>query len=70
MPYTTEMKKKLDAIGGEGRVSKNPQDHPGWGDLIWSYPGKGEFLNDDSRTIWGGGSLGPDGTGFFNNGTA
>lgn len=42
-------------------------DHPGFGDLIWSYPGKGSFLNNNGRTIWGGGTLGPDGLGNINS---
>lgn len=41
-------------------------DHPSWGDLIWSYPGKGSFLNNNDRTIWGGGEIGPQGVGNLN----
>lgn len=44
----------------------NIDDHPSWGDLIWSYPGKGSFLNNDSYTIWGGGEIGQNGTGNLN----
>lgn len=61
------MKEALKAVGGEGQPAGNsPGDHPSWGDLIWSYPGNGTFLNNDTRTIWGGGSIGPDGLGFDN----
>jgi hypothetical protein len=41
-------------------------DHPGWGDLVWSYPGKGRYKNNNNRTIWGGGSIGIDGLGNIN----
>lgn len=41
-------------------------DQPSWGDLLWSYPGRGQFLNDNDRTIWGGGTIGPNGTGMLN----
>lgn len=84
--YTTEMKKAIDAIGGEGpgkifpltakcfspyetQANVNPKggtDFVGWGDLIWSYPGKGNFKNKNDRTIWGGGKIGPDGLGNIN----
>lgn len=57
------MKEAVDKIGGEGAEGT---DFPGWGDLIWSYPGKGKFQNDNDRTIWGGGKLGPDGEGNLN----
>ena len=40
-------------------------DFPGWGDLIWSYPGEGNYLNQNNATIWGGGSLGQNGTGNY-----
>ncbi|KAI1249708.1 hypothetical protein MGN70_009322 [Eutypa lata] len=63
-PYVSEAKLAHDAAGGEqtgnGKLST---DHPMWGDLIWSYPGKGEYLNDDNRTIWGGGRIGVNGSG-------
>lgn len=45
----------------------NNDDHPSWGDLIWSYPGKGSFLNNNHRTIWGGGQIGQNGTGNLNH---
>ncbi|KAK9425383.1 putative Chondroitin AC/alginate lyase [Seiridium unicorne] len=63
-PYITRMKGALQAAnGGE---TPNGDDHPGWGDLIWAYPGKGSFMNNDNQTIWGGGLLGPNGTGNMN----
>ena len=49
---------------GNGKLST---DHPMWGDLIWSYPGKGKYLNDDDRTIWGGGRIGVNGSGNHNS---
>uniref|UniRef100_A0A8H7K7Z7 Alginate lyase domain-containing protein n=1 Tax=Bionectria ochroleuca TaxID=29856 RepID=A0A8H7K7Z7_BIOOC len=61
--YTTRMKKAIDAVGGEG---SGGTDFPGWGDLIWSYHGQGRFYNDNHRTIWGGGKLGPEGVGNIN----
>ncbi|CAH0024842.1 unnamed protein product [Clonostachys rhizophaga] len=61
--YTTKMKKAIDAVGGEG---SGGTDFPGWGDLIWSYHGQGRFDNDNHRTIWGGGKLGPEGVGNIN----
>ncbi|KAL1878549.1 hypothetical protein VTK73DRAFT_7890 [Phialemonium thermophilum] len=67
-PYTIQIKHALDALGGEGHpTGSSPGDHPSWGDLIWSYPGKGDFLNDNNRTIWGGGSIGPGGLGNLNS---
>lgn len=57
------MKKAIDDAGGE---EQGGSDFPGWGDLIWSYPGKGKFQNDNDRTIWGGGQLGPAGDGNIN----
>ncbi|KAF3401401.1 hypothetical protein DPV78_005913 [Talaromyces pinophilus] len=66
-PWLTKMKKALDSIGGEGILpTSNIDDHPSWGDLIWSYPGKGSFKNNDSYTIWGGGQIGQNGTGNLN----
>ena len=66
-PWTTKMKEAVKAVGGETAPAGNSQgDHPSWGDLIWSYAGPGDYQNDDSRTIWGGGSIGPDGVGFDN----
>lgn len=47
--------------------TSSPDDHPSWGDLIWSYDKKGQFINDDGRTIWGGGVIGPNGTGMVNS---
>ena len=41
-------------------------DHPSWGKLIWSYSGRGLFDNNPRRTIWGGGSIGLNGTGNIN----
>jgi hypothetical protein len=76
------MKQAIDAMGGEGRVflssfkqdtkltmltAGSGSDHPGFGNLLWSYPGRGSFKNDDSRTIWGGGKLGPQGLGNINS---
>ena len=61
------MKEAVRAVGGETAPAGNSQgDHPSWGDLIWSYAGPGDYQNDDSRTIWGGGSVGPNGVGFDN----
>ncbi|KAJ0114022.1 hypothetical protein J7T55_007856 [Diaporthe amygdali] len=68
-PYIEQAKATSDAAGGEqhpGSASASTTDHPGWGDLIWAYPGKGSFLNNNDRTIWGGGSIGPNGTGNIN----
>lgn len=61
--YVSKMKMAIDAIGGEG---PGGTDFAGWGDLLWSYPGQGNFENDNSRTIWGGGKLGEDGNGNVN----
>jgi hypothetical protein len=44
----------------------NVDDLASWGDLIWSYPGRGNFQNNDNATIWGGGSIGPNGLGMYN----
>ncbi|KAL5316093.1 hypothetical protein ACEPPN_016970 [Leptodophora sp. 'Broadleaf-Isolate-01'] len=63
-PWTTKAKQTYDAAGGEGHVTGN--DQPSWGDLLWSYPGKGSFKNNDDRTIWGGGMIGPNGIGMLN----
>jgi hypothetical protein len=57
------MKKAIDKLGGEG---PGGTDFVGWGDLVWSYPGKGKFLNNNDRTIWGGGKIGEDGNGNIN----
>ncbi|KAK7713563.1 hypothetical protein SLS63_012085 [Diaporthe eres] len=68
-PYIAQAKAGSDAAGGEqypGSASASTTDHPGWGDLIWSYPGQGSFMNNNDRTIWGGGSIGPNGTGNIN----
>ncbi|KAI1344162.1 chondroitin AC/alginate lyase [Xylariaceae sp. FL0016] len=64
-PYTSEMKAAIDVRGGEGSSSSN--DHPSWGDLIWSYPGPGSYKNGINMTISGGGSIGPDGLGNLNS---
>ena len=48
-------------------MTSSPGDHPSWGDLIWSYPGEGQFNNDNARTIWGGGVIGPNGLGNLNS---
>ncbi|KAL6886752.1 chondroitin AC/alginate lyase [Trichoderma evansii] len=67
-PYTTKMKHTINGLGGEGNPgTSSPDDHPSWGDLIWSYDRKGQFINDDGRTIWGGGAIGPNGTGMINS---
>ncbi|KAM0456360.1 hypothetical protein ACHAPV_007302 [Trichoderma viride] len=67
-PYTTKMKLTINGLGGEGNPgTSSPDDHPSWGDLIWSYDKKGQFINDDGRTIWGGGAIGPNGTGMINS---
>ncbi|KAI0015919.1 chondroitin AC/alginate lyase [Xylariomycetidae sp. FL0641] len=67
-PYVSEMKSAVDAAGGEGHASGSSlNDQPSWGDLIWSYPGEGSFLNNDTATIWGGGAIGPDGLGNLNS---
>jgi hypothetical protein len=47
-------------------ATNNIDDHPSWGDLIWSYSGKGPFKNNDSYTVWGGGQIGQNGTGNLN----
>ncbi|KAK0762677.1 hypothetical protein N5P37_005495 [Trichoderma harzianum] len=67
-PYTTKMKVTINGLGGEGNPgTTSPGDHPSWGDLIWSYNKKGQFLNDNGRTIWGGGEIGPNGKGMINS---
>ncbi|UKZ74950.1 hypothetical protein TrVFT333_002620 [Trichoderma virens FT-333] len=67
-PYTTKMKTTINGLGGEGNPgTTSPGDHPSWGDLIWSYDKKGKFLNDNGRTIWGGGEIGPNGKGMINS---
>ncbi|KAH6646150.1 chondroitin AC/alginate lyase [Truncatella angustata] len=63
-PYITKIKEALQTTNG-GEVP-NGADHPGWGDLIWAYPGKGSFTNNDNRTLWGGGTIGQNGTGNLN----
>ncbi|KAI6087342.1 chondroitin AC/alginate lyase [Hypoxylon rubiginosum] len=67
-PYVSEAKAAHDAAGGEqtgnGKLST---DLPMWGDLVWSYPSKGDYLNDNDRTIWGGGRIGANGTGNHNS---
>ncbi|KAB5575334.1 chondroitin AC/alginate lyase [Coniochaeta sp. 2T2.1] len=67
-PWTVKMKNAVDKIGGEVLrcTVSGGTDHPGWGDLIWSYPGKGCYGNNNNRTIWGGGSIGPEGLGNIN----
>lgn len=41
-------------------------DHPGWGDLIWAFSREENSTNNNDGTIWGGGSLGQNGTGNLN----
>ncbi|KFZ23694.1 hypothetical protein V502_01822 [Pseudogymnoascus sp. VKM F-4520 (FW-2644)] len=66
-PWTTKAKQAKDAVGGEQRpTGSGLSDQPSWGELIWSYPGQGKFNNDDDRTIWGGGVIGPGGKGNIN----
>jgi len=48
-------------------TGSSPGDQPSWGNLLWSYPEKGDFNNDNGRTIWGGGVIGPNGTGNLNS---
>ncbi|WPG98959.1 chondroitin AC/alginate lyase [Acrodontium crateriforme] len=55
-PYITQMKQQLDNLtGGEGHthITNSLDDHPGWGDLIWSYPSSGQYANNNNQTIWG-----------------
>ncbi|KAM5372514.1 hypothetical protein ACJZ2D_007552 [Fusarium nematophilum] len=63
-PWTTKAKKKYDEDGGQ-ESAPSSADHPGWGDLIWSYK-KGESTKSNGKTIWGGGQIGPDGDGMVN----
>ncbi|KAH6715698.1 hypothetical protein BKA61DRAFT_573556 [Leptodontidium sp. MPI-SDFR-AT-0119] len=57
-PWTLKAKQAYDASGGEQRPIRNSQsDLPSWGDLLWAYPGRGEFKNNDDRTIWAGGKI-------------
>ncbi|KAH6989931.1 chondroitin AC/alginate lyase [Ilyonectria destructans] len=63
-PWTTQAKKKYDEDGGQKVAPKNA-DHPGWGDLIWSYK-RGESTKSNGKTIWGGGEIGPQGQGMVN----
>ncbi|KAH8596298.1 chondroitin AC/alginate lyase [Bisporella sp. PMI_857] len=66
-PWTTKAKQTYDAAGGEQRpTGSGLSDHPSWGALIWSYPYRGSFVNNNDRTIWGGGKLGPNGMGNIN----
>ncbi|KAG4439059.1 hypothetical protein IFR05_005450 [Cadophora sp. M221] len=66
-PWTVKAKQAYDASGGEQRSIGNSQgDLPSWGDLLWAYPGRGEFKNDNEKTIWGGGMIGLNGTGMLN----
>ncbi|KAI8682190.1 Alginate-lyase domain-containing protein [Fusarium keratoplasticum] len=62
-PWTTKAKQAYDKDGGQLYTSS--ADHPGWGDLIWSYE-KGESTKSKKRTIWGGGKIGPNGNGNVN----
>ncbi|PMD50903.1 chondroitin AC/alginate lyase [Hyaloscypha bicolor E] len=67
-PWTVKAKQVYDASGGEQHPTGNSQgDQPSWGDLLWSYPGKGQFVNHNDRTIWGGGTIGTNGTGNLNS---
>lgn len=63
-PWTTRAKNKYDEDGGQKAAPKNA-DHPGWGDLIWSYK-RGESTKSNGKTIWGGGEIGPQGEGMVN----
>ncbi|KFY99346.1 hypothetical protein V498_00842 [Pseudogymnoascus sp. VKM F-4517 (FW-2822)] len=66
-PWTTKAKQAKDAVGGEQKqTGSGLSDQPSWGELIWSYPGRGKFINDNDRTIWGGGVIGPGGKGNIN----
>ena len=67
-PWTTKAKEVYDAAGGEVNPgSTNTDDQPSWGDLVWAYDAPGLYLNDNTRTIWGGGLLGPNGLGNINS---
>ncbi|KFY15438.1 hypothetical protein V491_05687 [Pseudogymnoascus sp. VKM F-3775] len=66
-PWTTKAKRTKDTFGGEQHPTGNGlSDMPGWGDLIWSYPGHGQFKNNNGETTWGGGTIGPNGKGNIN----
>jgi hypothetical protein len=65
-PWTTQAKKTYDVAAGGGEGHQTINDQPSWGDLIWSYDAPGSYLNDDGRTIWGGGTIGPYGLGNLN----
>ena len=62
-PWTTKAKEASDAEGGQ--TYTDSADHPGWGDLIWSYE-PGESTKSEKGTIWGGGEIGPNGDGNVN----
>jgi hypothetical protein len=64
--YPKTMHLEIGSANTSEAVSNSPGDFPSWGDLIWSYPGRGNFQNNDNYTIWGGGSIGPDGLGNLN----
>ncbi|CAK7227639.1 hypothetical protein SEUCBS140593_006643 [Sporothrix eucalyptigena] len=65
--WLTMAKEKIDSLGGEEHpYGSSPDDHPGWGDLLFSYDEKCTCLNNNSATIWGGGMIGPDGVGNIN----
>lgn len=64
-PWLEKAKAAYDAAGGEGHQTID--DQPSWGNLLWAYDHKGSYQNDDDRTIWGGGKLGENGTGNYNN---
>jgi hypothetical protein len=63
-PWLTKAKQAYDQAGGEGHQTID--DQPSWGDLLFSYDGPGQYLNDNSRTIWGGGMIGLKGLGNNN----
>lgn len=69
-PYTTSIKNAIDSIRGGSRVKvmsgPNLDDNPEWGDLIWAYSRNFSTLSLPNATIWGGGSIGPNGMGNLN----
>ncbi|KAL1888438.1 hypothetical protein Sste5346_009555 [Sporothrix stenoceras] len=68
--WLTKAKQAIDSLGGEEHpYGSSPDDHPGWGDLLFSYDSKCTCRNDNSLTIWGGGSIGPNGLGNINAAT-
>ena len=67
-PWTIKAKQAYDAAGGEVNPgSVNTDDQPSWGDLVWAYNAPGLYINDNTRTIWGGGTLGANGLGNINS---